>query len=110
MTLYSESNIHHQPSVLRAVGTTKGSNSAPRITLLKRRVRFSSSARVRPRIALRATDAVEKTMEFCSVCRKMLSPNNSMKLSSLTNASSPSRKPRNSAQTHSVSIQALLTL
>ena len=53
MTLYRESNIHHHPSVLSAVGTTKGSNKAPRISLLKRRVRFSSSARVRPRIALR---------------------------------------------------------
>ena len=61
-------------------------------------------------MAFRATEALENTMEFCKVCRKMLSPNNSMKLSKPRNVNSPSRKPRNSAHTHSVSIQALLTL
>ncbi len=48
-TLYSELNIHHQPSVESAVGMTHGSSTAPRIMRLNQSCSFSSSASAMPR-------------------------------------------------------------
>ena len=69
-TLYSELNIHHQPSVESAVGMTQGRSTAPRIIRLNQSCWFRSSASVMPSTSLTAMAMPVKTKAFWKVWRK----------------------------------------
>ena len=68
-TLYSELNIHHQPSVESAVGMTQGKSTAPRITRLNQSCWFRRRASVMPITSLKATEMPVKTKAFWKVWR-----------------------------------------
>src|SRR6266852_8100048 len=69
-TLYSELNIHHQPSVESAVGMTQGKSTAPRIIRLNQSCSLRSRARALPITTLKKTAAPVKTKAFWKVWRK----------------------------------------
>src|SRR5262245_66361082 len=69
-TLYSELNIHHQPSVESAVGMTQGSSTAPRIRRLNQSCWLRSRASDSPRTTLKATATPVNTKAFWNVWRK----------------------------------------
>src|SRR2546426_706035 len=69
-TLYSELNIHHQPSVDSAVGMTHGRSTAPRIIRLNQSCWLSSRASEIPSTSLKAIEMPVNTKAFWKVCRK----------------------------------------
>src|SRR6266850_678098 len=79
-TLYSELNIHHQPSVDSAVGMTQGSSTAPRIIRLNQSCWLSSRASEMPSTSLKATEIPVNTKAFWNVCRKASASQRRMKL------------------------------
>ena len=80
-TLYSESNIHHQPSVDSAVGMTHGKSTAPRIRRLPLRFRASNIASQTPSTIYAVRAIPVNTNEFCTVWRNTSLPTISLKLS-----------------------------
>src|SRR5689334_5121951 len=78
-TLYRELNIHHQPSVDRAVGMTHGSSTAPRISRLNHSCWLRSRASEMPNTSLKATEIPVNTKAFWNVWRKASASQRRMK-------------------------------
>ena len=70
-TLNVASNIHSQASVLRTVGTIKGSNTVARVIFARRNLRFSNTASHMPRTALKTVATVVKNTVFQAAVRKI---------------------------------------
>ncbi len=76
-TLKRESYIHNHPRVERAVGTTQGRRTDPRITLLNFNFLLRSRASERPIVALNNIAETVNTKEFLTVWMKISSVNSS---------------------------------